>query len=93
MGDIIKINIDGSITSCVVLSDPLLDYFLVKGEKFLLPCNRTIGDIFRSKNNIPYDIFTSKTSFYPGHLFYEVLIGDQKVYIEEYEIYKEDYDL
>ncbi len=84
IGDIIQVNIGGTITNCIVVGDFSYKYALYSNENYIDCTDNTPNTSFKI---LKFDWGDD------GDLTifdcYKVLIGDQKVYIEECEIYEQ----
>lgn len=78
IGDVVKINIEGDITSCIILSDVVWDGRVDEAPDLnYLNINRTPSGIDG------YEIVYGRPCL---HDCYEVLIGDKVVYVEPWEM-------
>ena len=93
IGDVIKINIQGTIVTGVILSDIIIDYYLEIGGKYLVEAKRQSIQQIKKSSNLGHVV---RTAIYPGfwlNCCYLVLIGDEKIYVEESEIHQNEADL
>ena len=80
INDVIKVNIKGTIVAGIILSDMIIDHYSRGGERYLLDDQ---GD----------EKYVIRTTMHPGFWLspcYLTLIGDEKVYVEEGEIYQNE---
>ncbi len=79
IGDVAKVNIDGVITNCIIVSEAHEDRILLNpNEKYLVINYRGFGC---------YEISSCNRHFHVGSGYY-TLVGDQKIYVENREFYE-----